>query len=308
MGKGESILMKMKVGFIGLGTMGLPMVKNLVQAQFETWVVSRSRGPVEKALSIGAKEAQHPADLASKVDIILTCLPSAESIEQVYFGPDGIIKGVAEGLIVLEHSTVSPELNRRQEDAVLAVGGKFMDAPLSGGPMGAKAGTLTIMCGGEKEVFEKSLPVLEAMGKTIELIGPVGSGSVVKLINNMLVGVHTAALSEAFVMGAKAGIDPALIHKILKVSTGHSYMIDRTIDLIQDRDFEQRFMVDLLYKDMKLATTLAQQLGVEAELGGVTEKIIGEVSDRGYGKQDVSAIIRRLEENSGVEVRRVKKE
>lgn len=298
----------MRVGFIGLGTMGLPMVKNLIQAQFEVWVISRSRGPVEKALSLGAKEAQHPADLASKVDILLTCLPMPETIEQVYFGSNGIISGVTEGLIVIEHSTVSPELNKRQEEALLAAGGRFMDAPLSGGPMGAKAGTLTIMCGGEQEVFEKSYPVLEAMGKTIELIGPVGSGSVVKLLNNMLVGIHTAALSEAFVMGAKAGIEPALIHKILQVSTGHSFMIDRTVDLIQDRDFEQRFMVDLLYKDMKLATSLARQLGVEAELGALSEKIIGEVSDRGYGKQDVSAIIRRIEENSGVEVRRVKKE
>lgn len=298
----------MRVGFIGLGTMGLPMVKNLIQAQFEVWVISRSRGPVEKALSLGAKEAQHPADLASKVDILLTCLPMTETIEQVYFGSNGIISGVTEGLIVIEHSTVSPELNKRQEEALLAAGGRFMDAPLSGGPMGAKAGTLTIMCGGEQEVFEKSYPVLEAMGKTIELIGPVGSGSVVKLLNNMLVGIHTAALSEAFVMGAKAGIEPALIHKILQVSTGHSFMIDRTVDLIQDRDFEQRFMVDLLYKDMKLATSLARQLGVEAELGALSEKIIGEVSDRGYGKQDVSAIIRRIEENSGVEVRRVKKE
>lgn len=298
----------MRVGFIGLGTMGLPMVKNLIQAQFEVWVISRSRGPVEKALFLGAKEAQHPADLASKVDILLTCLPMTETIEQVYFGSNGIISGVTEGLIVIEHSTVSPELNKRQEEALLAAGGRFMDAPLSGGPMGAKAGTLTIMCGGEQEVFEKSYPVLEAMGKTIELIGPVGSGSVVKLLNNMLVGIHTAALSEAFVMGAKAGIEPALIHKILQVSTGHSFMIDRTVDLIQDRDFEQRFMVDLLYKDMKLATSLARQLGVEAELGALSEKIIGEVSDRGYGKQDVSAIIRRIEENSGVEVRRVKKE
>lgn len=298
----------MRVGFIGLGTMGLPMVKNLIQAQFEVWVISRSRGPVEKALSLGAKEAQHPADLASKVDILLTCLPMPETIEQVYFGSNGIISGVTEGLIVIEHSTVSPELNKRQEEALLAAGGRFLDAPLSGGPMGAKAGTLTIMCGGEQEVFEKSYPVLEAMGKTIELIGPVGSGSVVKLLNNMLVGIHTAALSEAFVMGAKAGIEPALIHKILQVSTGHSFMIDRTVDLIQDRDFEQRFMVDLLYKDMKLATSLARQLGVEAELGALSEKIIGEVSDRGYGKQDVSAIIRRIEENSGVEVRRVKKE
>jgi 3-hydroxyisobutyrate dehydrogenase-like beta-hydroxyacid dehydrogenase len=299
--------MKMKVGFIGLGTMGFPMVKNLLQADFETWVISRSRGPIEKALALGAKEALHPADLASKVDVLLTCLPMPETIEQVYFGQNGIVQGGSKGIIVIDHSTVSPELNQRQEKAIAKLGGAFLDAPLSGGPMGAEAGTLTIMCGGHQEAFERSLPVLQAMGKTIELIGPVGSGSVVKLINNMLVGIHTAALSEAFVMGAKAGIDPAAIHNILKVSTGHSLMIDRTIDLIQDRDFEQRFMVDLLNKDMKLATSLADQLGVKVELGTLSQNIIEEVSQRGYGKQDVAAIIRKLEEDSNVEVHRVKR-
>lgn len=298
----------MKVGFIGLGTMGLPMTKNLLEENFETWVLSRSRGPIETALSLGAKEAEHPADLASKVDILFTCLPMPDTIEAVYFGENGIIEGVTEGLIVVETSTVSPELNKRQAVAVEEKGGYFLDGPLSGGSMGAEAGTLTIMCGGEQNIFERALPALQAIGKTIELVGPVGSGSVIKLINNMLVGIHVVALSEAFVMGAKAGIDPALVHKILKVSTGHSFMIDRTVDMIQDRDFEQRFMVDLLHKDMKLAVDLAKQLGVEAETGALSEKAIREVSQMGYGKQDVAAIIRRLEEKTGVEVRRQSKD
>lgn len=296
----------MKAGFIGLGTMGLPMVKHLIQAEYETWVVSRSRGPIEQALSWGAQEALNAKDLAAQADVIMTCLPSLASIEDVYFGENGILSADLSGKTVLEHSTVSPELNRRQYEAVKAKGGNFLDAPLSGGPMGAEAGTLTIMCGGDKDAYQAVLPVLEKMGKTIELVGEVGSGSVVKLINNMLVGVHTAALSEAFVMGAKAGIDPAMIHKLIKVSTGHSYMIDRTIDLIQDRDFEQRFMVDLLHKDMKLAVDLAEELGVDAELGQLSEQIIADVSARGYGKQDVAAIIRRLEEDSSTEVRRKK--
>lgn len=294
----------MRVGFIGLGTMGLPMVKHLIDANNETWVVSRSRGPIEQAVSWGALEAATPEELASKTDVIMTCLPSLASIEEVYFGQHGILKADLKGKVVLDHSTVSPELNRKQYTAITAQEGSFLDAPLSGGPMGAKAGTLTIMCGGDQEAYQAVLPILEHMGKTIELVGPVGSGSVVKLINNMLVGIHTAALSEAFVMGAKAGIDPGVIHRLIKVSTGHSYMIDRTIDLIQDRDFEQRFMVDLLYKDMKLATDLARELEVEAELGELSERIIAEVSERGYGKQDVAAIIRRLEENSSTEVRR----
>ena len=227
-----------------------------------------------------------------------------DTIETVYFGEQGIVEGAKAGLIVVETSTVSPELNKRQAAALEEKGASFLDAPLSGGPMGAEAGTLTMMCGGKREVFERALPILQAMGKHIELVGSVGSGSVVKLINNMLVGIHTVALSEAFVMGAKAGINPALIHKILKVSTGHSFMIDRTIDLIQDRDFEQRFMVDLLHKDMRLAVEMAEQLGVPAETAELSLQAIEEVAAMGYGKQDVAAIIRRLEEKVGVEVRR----
>ncbi|WP_202076625.1 NAD(P)-dependent oxidoreductase [Caldalkalibacillus salinus] len=294
----------MKVGYIGLGTMGLPMVKNLLQADIDTWVVSRSRPPIEEALKLGAKEAKSPADLTSQVDVVMTCLPTIESIEEIYFGENGIIQAGVQDTIVLEHSTVSPQLNEKQHHAITQKGGLFLDAPLSGGPMGAEAGTLTIMCGGDESAFERVRPILDVVGQTIALVGPVGSGSVVKLINNMLVGVHTQALSEAFVMGAKAGIDPAMIHRLIKVSTGHSHMIDRTIDLIQDRDFEQRFMVDLLHKDMKLAIDLANNLGVEAELGGRTEQIIQDVSDKGYGKQDVAAIIRRVEEQAGVEVKR----
>lgn len=296
----------MKVGFIGLGTMGLRMVSHIIEAGYETWVVSRSRGPIEKAVQLGAKEALHPQDLASKVDVLLTCLPMPDTIEAVYFGENGIVHSMEQGLIVIDHSTVSPQLNEKQANEIKKRGGFFIDAPISGGPMGAEAGTLTIMCGGEKEAYTKALPILETMGKTIELVGPTGSGSVVKIINNMLVGVHTAALSEAFVMGAKAGVDPDMLYKLLKVSTGHSFMMDRTFELIANRDFEQRFMVDLLNKDMKLAVELADNLNVDAQLGKTSAETIAEVARRGYGKEDVAAIIKKLEEDVQVEVKRIR--
>jgi 3-hydroxyisobutyrate dehydrogenase-like beta-hydroxyacid dehydrogenase len=296
--------MMQKVGFIGLGTMGLPMVKNLLQAGFETHVVSRSRGPIDKAVHMGAIEAANPMELTQKVDVVLTCLPSLETVESVYFGEQGITRAPLQDKIVIDHSTISPALNRKQQEEIAKRGGSFLDAPLSGGPMGAEAATLTIMCGGKKEAFERALPVLQAMGKTIELVGDVGSGSVVKLINNLLVGIHATAFSEALMLGAKAGINPSTIHRLIKESTGHSYMIDRTVDLIQDRDFEQRFMVDLLHKDMKLAVQLAEELDLVLELGKLSEQIIQEVSALGYGKQDVAAIIRRLEDRHQLEVKR----
>lgn len=296
----------MKVGFVGLGTMGLPMTKNLLRAGMEVWVVSRSRGPIEEACRLGAKEAESPKDLAGKVDLALTCLPMPDVVEEVYLGTDGLLAGAHEGLILADHSTVSPELNRKIYQAAKELGVSFLDAPISGGPMGAEAGTLTIMCGGDEEAYQRALPAFEAMGRKIVLIGPVGCGSVVKLINNLLVGIHTAALSEAFVLGEKAGIDPHLLHEILKVSTGHSYMIDRTIDLIQDRDFAQRFSINLLYKDMKIAISLADQLGVPLRLGAVSEEMIGRAQAEGHGGEDIAAIIRPLEKEVGIEVRRRK--
>lgn len=294
----------MKVGFIGLGTMGLPMTKNLLKAGFEVWVMSRSRGPIEEACRLGAKEAANAKELASKVDVALTCLPMPDAVEDIYLGATGLLAGAHEGLILADHSTVSPELNKKIATAATQHDAHFIDAPISGGPMGAEAGTLTIMCGGDEAAFQKALPVFEAMGRKIVLVGPTGSGSVVKLINNLLVGVHTSALSEAFVLGEKANIDPHVLHEILKVSTGHSFMIDRTIDLILDRDFTQRFSINLLYKDMKLATALADQLGVPLRLGTVSEEMIGRAQAQGHGGEDVAATIRPLEKDVGVEVRR----
>lgn len=296
----------MKVGFVGLGTMGLPMTKNLLKAGFEVWVLSRSRGPIEAAISLGAKEATNASDLASKVDVVLTCLPMPDSVEEIYFGENGILAGAHKDLILADHSTVSPELNKRIAQAAKERGIEFLDAPISGGPMGADAGTLTIMCGGTQNVFDRAYPVFAAMGRKIVLVGPTGSGSVAKLINNLLVGVHTSALSEAFVLGEKAGIDAHLLHEILKVSTGHSFMIDRTIDLIQDRDFAQRFSINLLYKDMKLATDLAEQLEVPLRLGKVSEEMIGRAQAEGHGGEDIAATIRPLEKEVGVEVKRKK--
>ncbi|MEX2104355.1 MAG: NAD(P)-dependent oxidoreductase [Bacilli bacterium] len=294
----------MKLGFIGLGTMGLPMMKRLLDYGYEVFVVSRSRGPIEQALSWGAKEARHPADLASKVEIVFTCLPMPDVIEDVYLGVNGIFEGAKPGLIAVDHSTVSPALNRLVADALQTKGTQYLDAPISGGPMGAKAGTLAIMVGGEAEIYERVLPAFEAMGSNVFYIGPIGSGSVVKLINNMLVGVHTSALSEAFVMGQKANLDPALLHQVLKVSTGHSKMIDRCIDLIQDRDFKQRFSIDLLYKDMGIAQKLAEELNVPIPLGIESTKMIGRAQTQGFGKEDISAAIKPVESEAGVIVKR----
>ncbi|MGO4887936.1 NAD(P)-dependent oxidoreductase [Anaerobacillus sp. MEB173] len=295
----------MRIGFIGLGTMGLPMTKNTIDAGFETFVVSRSRPPIEEAIAYGAKEASSPKELIELVDIVLTCLPLPDTILDVYEGEFGLIAGATKGKIVIDHSTVSPQLNDRVSKALQEKGAEFMDAPVSGGPMGAVAGTLTIMCGGDHQTFEKAYPVLKAMGEHVIHVGPLGCGSTVKLINNLLVGIHNTALAEAFVIGEKAGVNPEVLYSILKNSVGHSKSIDWAIDAILDRQFEQRFSINLLHKDMTLALDLAKRLEVPIEVGPLAEKLIAAAKEN-YGSNDVAAIIRPLEEKTGVIVKRRK--
>ncbi|WP_339062241.1 NAD(P)-dependent oxidoreductase [Tepidibacillus marianensis] len=293
----------MKVGFIGLGTMGFPMTKNLIKAGFEVWVNSRSRGPIDKAVGLGAKEAKTAKELAENADFILTALPMPDDIKKVYFGDEGILAGAKPGTILIDHSTVSPQLNLQIRENAKEQGVHFLDAPISGGPMGAEAGTLTIMVGGDKEVYEKAYSVFKAMGKTILYMGKTGNGSVAKLINNMLVGIHTAALSEAFVLGAKAGIGMEALNDVIQSSTGRSYMIDRCYPPIKERDFQQRFMIDLLYKDMGLVTEMGDQISVPLQLAKVAEGMIGEAKEAGYGHEDVAATIKPLEKKAHIIVK-----
>lgn len=293
----------MKVGFVGLGKMGLPMTKNLLKAGFEVWVVSRSRGPIEAAVAAGAKEAESPADLARRVDVGLTCVPLPETVEEVYLGEQGLLAGAHPGLILADHSTVGPDLNRKIEAAAKEKGVAFLDAPVSGGPMGAEAGTLSIMVGGDKEAFEKALPVFRAMGRHVVHFGPSGSGSVVKLINNMLVGIHELAISEALLLATKAGIDLHQLYELLMNSTGASAMLQRSFPFIAARDFAARFSIDLLHKDLRLLLEMAEQLGVEVPGGRLAYQAVDEAKAAGYGHLDITSMLLPMEERHGVQVR-----
>ncbi|WP_088104957.1 NAD(P)-dependent oxidoreductase [Halalkalibacter urbisdiaboli] len=292
-----------RVGFIGLGTMGLPMAKHLLDAGFETFVVSRSRGPVEEAISYGAVEAKSPKDLMEQVDVVMTCLPLPETVLSVYEGDNGIIAGASEGKIVIDHSTVDRQTNERVATQLEKKGAYFLDAPVSGGPMGAKAGTLTIMCGGEEKAFSKVKPVMKAFGEYIVHVGEIGRGTVIKLLNNMLVGVHQTALAECYVMAEKAGVDPAIAYDLIKKSSGFSKAMDWSVEAILDRSFTPRFAINLLHKDMKLALDLADDIDMPLDIVKFAERKV-EDAKKEFGEQDVCALIRPLEEKTGVIVKR----
>ncbi|MCL7746317.1 NAD(P)-dependent oxidoreductase [Halalkalibacter alkaliphilus] len=291
------------VGFIGLGTMGLPMTKHLIDAGYKTFVVGRSRGPIDKAVALGAEEAASPKDLIEKVDIVMTCLPMPQTIIDVYEGENGLVAGAVEGKIVIDHSTVNRETNEHVAKLLAEKGAFFIDAPVSGGPMGASAGTLTIMCGGEEEAFEKAMPVMKAFGEYIVHVGPTGSGTVVKLLNNMLIGVHQSALAECYIMAEKAGVDPAIAYDLIKRSAGFSKSMDWSVDAILDRKFEPRFSINLLHKDILLALQLAEEVNMPLDLIKLGEQKVAEAKEK-YGEKDVCAIVRPLEEKTGTVLKR----
>lgn len=297
----------MRIGFIGLGTMGRPIVARLLKAGYAVVVHNRSRGAVEWAVSQGAVAADSPAAVGGAADVVMTSLPYPETVETVYFGPGGVREGARPGQIWVDLSTIAPVHAEAFYGRAKELGVFFLDAPVSGGPMGAEAGTLTIMVGGDAEAFERVRPVLAAFGRMIVHLGGPGKGSAVKLINNLLVAVHTVALSEAFVLGAKAGVDPAVLHAVLKASTGHSFMIDRTIELIQDRDFAPRFSIALLQKDVRLALQFAEAMGVPLALGAQAQAHLVRAMAEGHGGEDVAALIRPLERTAGVSVVRAER-
>lgn len=286
----------MKVGFVGLGTMGLPMTLNLIKAGFEVYVCSRSRGPIESAVAAGASECANPAELAHSVDCVLTCLPMPKDVEQVYLGKNGLFEGASSGQIFADHSTVGPQLSRKLYEFARTKGASFIDAPVSGGPMGAKAGTLTIMCGGQPEAFEQGKPVFEAIGQKVLLMGPSGSGSITKLINNQLFGIHTVALAEAMVLAQKTEIDLNKMYSVLQSSTGNSAILDWVYPAIMNHQFSPRFTVDLLLKDMKIAGEVGTEAGLELPVAKTACSQVQLTQQQGFGSSDVSAVFCPLEE------------
>ncbi len=295
--------MQQRVGFIGLGLMGKPMAQNILRAGFPLVVHNRSRGKVTAMVAEGATAASSPADLTRQVDVVLSCLPKPADVERVYLEDDGVVNASHPGQILIEMSTIDVATHRKIAEAARARGAFYMDAPVSGGTGGAAAGTLSIMCGGDAETFDHARPVLGAMGKNLYHVGPVGSGAVVKLINNMMNSINAMGVSEGLVMGAKAGIDPDLLLDILTMSSGASRTLDGARSTILAGNFAPGFAIDLMAKDVRLATELAQQLGVRLLAGSLAHQVLTEAVAAGLGTEGTPAQIRVLEQNAGVEVR-----
>lgn len=282
----------MKIGFVGLGNMGLPMSKNLIKAGFEVYGFNRSKGAEEKLVQVGGKTGESLMNLAKEMDVIITCLPMPTDVREVYFSNDGLLSNGKKGLILIDCSTVNPELNREIYDEALSNGIEFLDSPVSGGNSGAELGTLSIMVGGKRSTFENVMPVFKAMGKRIDYVGDSGSGSVVKLINQLMVALHTQAVSEALTLAEQAGVDLNQLVQILSNSLAQSRVLDRHFnEFISKEQFDPGFAIKLLCKDMNLVNDLAVKSKVQLPTGSRIRNLLNRASNSEWGNKDMSAML-----------------
>ncbi|HLZ28022.1 MAG TPA: NAD(P)-dependent oxidoreductase [Chloroflexota bacterium] len=289
----------MQVGFIGLGKMGRPMTQRLLAAGHTVHVFNRSRAAVDALASEGATAADSATQVAQRAEGVMTALPTPESVQAVFAE---LAAAAHSGQIYIDHSTVSPGLNRWCAEQLNAHGAEFLDAPVSGGPAGATGGTLTVMVGGDQAVFDRALPILQAFGKNIRLCGAVGAGQVVKLINQLLVGIHTSAIAEAAVFGARFGADPQVVLDLIGTSFGGSTMMTRNLPRFMSRDFSGATPVNLILKDLGLIHDEARAGGVPLLLGALAEQRFSEARARGMGDEDMAALVKLWEEPAGVNV------
>ena len=298
----------MQIGFIGIGVMGRPMTINLLKAGHHVTIFARhpEKAEVQEVLQAGAKQAPSPRAVAMVSDIVITALPNSPQVEEVVAGEQGILSGARKGLIIIDMSTIAPVMSRKLSGLAAAQGVHFLDAPVSGGSQGAINGTLTIMVGGEQEIFEQARPVLEAMGKKENIlhVGPSGAGEIVKIVNNALCGAIAASTAEAFVLGVKAGADVETMTRIISVSTGGSWQLaNQFAQRAFNGNFQPGFMTDLLHKDLGLALEMAAENQTTLPMTALTRQMYEMVRAAGYGREDYTSLLRVLENMAGVEVR-----
>ncbi|HEV7125834.1 MAG TPA: NAD(P)-dependent oxidoreductase [Ktedonobacterales bacterium] len=296
----------MRAGFIGLGIMGKPMARNLLKAGFALTIYARRPETVGDLVAAGATLVGSAAAVGQAAEVIVTMLPNAPEVEEVVLGPRGVLAGAAAGAIVVDMSTIAPAASRRLAAACAARGVAFLDAPVSGGSVGAERGTLSIMVGGEAAAFATCRPLFEAMGRpeTLFHVGPSGSGEVVKLANNLLCGVIAAASAEALALGVKNGVDAATVANIIGVSSGASWQLSNVFPLrVWDGSFTPGFMTDLLLKDLGLALDLAAEGGVPLRLTELARELYEQSRAAGHGRDDYTAVIQQIEDAAGIQVR-----
>ena len=295
----------MKVGFIGLGRMGLPMSYRLLAAGFDLTVHNRSQGKVRQISEAGAHPAESAAQVVHDADIVLACLPDVATVRKVFLGEDGIVANARPGQVLVDHSTVGLDESKTCAAAAMEKGALFLDAPISGGTERAGDGTLTIMAGGPPEAYQRALPLFQAMGTTVRHMGPAGTGTVAKLVNQLLVGIHSVAAAEAMLLAAKSGADPALVFEVVSSGWGQSFMLTRNAPVMLDRRFsDARAPVRTLLKDLGLLQDLTRELNTPTPANDLAFRLFTEAAEAGLGDLDGPAVVLPMEERAGCRIQR----
>jgi len=287
-----------KIGFIGLGIMGKPMVRNLIKSGYAPIVFNRSQAAIDELSAEGAIAAASIKETVEKSDVVITMLPDTPDVEAVVSGENGILTVASEGLLFIDMSTISPVATRKLAAEVEAKGVKMLDAPVSGGDKGAIAGTLSIMVGGSVEDFERASPIFEAMGKTVVHCGAIGSGQIVKACNQIVVALVIEAVSEALVLGSKAGVDPEIILQVLSGGLAQTKVMDLRGPTMLRHNFAPGFKARLHRKDLSIILQTAREYGVALPVSALVDQMFTNLVEHGKGDLDHSALLTVIEELS----------
>jgi 2-hydroxy-3-oxopropionate reductase len=291
-----------KVGFIGLGIMGKPMAKNLMEAGYELVLYNRTLEKAEELAEDGAEVAVNPREVAENSDIIVTMLPDSPDVRNVVVGEDGVLEGIKDGSLLVDMSTISPVVTEELAARVKERGASMLDAPVSGGDVGAEEGTLSIMAGGSEEDFERAKPLFDAMGQTVTHVGPTGAGQVTKAANQVVVALTIEAVSEALVLGSKGGVAPEKVLDVLSGGLAGNKVMEVKREKFLSHTFDPGFRSELHHKDLGIALAAGREYGVVLPVTAIVDQMLLVMKKKGWGGEDHSALLRVIEDLSQHEI------
>jgi 2-hydroxy-3-oxopropionate reductase len=293
-----------RIGFIGLGIMGRPMCHNLLKAGYAVTAFNVARSHADDLVKAGAIAGKSASDTATQSDVLITMLPDGPQVEEAVLGADGALEGARPGTIIVDMSSISPLVAQKVGAACEAKGVEFLDAPVSGGEPKAIEGTLAIMAGGKPEVFEKVTPILQKLGSSVTLTGPIGAGNVTKLANQIMVACNIAAMGEALTLATRAGIDPEVVFNAVKGGLAGSAVLNAKAPMVIGRNFKPGFRIELHQKDLRNALSAAEALKVSLPFTSLVQQMLVALMNDGKGKLDHSAIVQFVEDMAGIEIRK----
>jgi 2-hydroxy-3-oxopropionate reductase len=292
-----------RIAFIGLGVMGKPMARNLLSAGSPLAVYDIVPSPVEELAKEGAHETRSPKEAAEWADIIITMVPDGAVLEKVVFGENGILEGIGPGKVLIDMSSVEPRVSRKVAEALALKGAEMLDAPVSGGEPGAVAGTLAIMAGGKEQVFERARPIFQVLGNGGLLIGPIGSGNIAKLANQIMVAINLISVAEGLVFASKAGANPRLVFEAIKDGLAGSSCLNAKAPMILARNFKPGARMEIHIKDLHNALNAAHEVGAPLPFAALAMEVMQALKALGEGQIDHGGVVRYFERLAGIEVK-----